>query len=431
MSKRSSGRATERWLLSSGDERRLLLCHGGHAASNSAVNIAFATTFIVSTTDRDARSLTEFLIFALLPFALLAPAVGVLAERFALCAGRTLRNGYRARIAVLLALMVALLSGSVDMAVYPLVLLLMMLQKLHTVTVYSSVPLLRRRIGSLLDSNARVTRMATAGSLVGAITGSIAAYAFAGSGAIAVAMGLAIAAMRLVPDDGFMPHRTVRIETQGGNAGAVVASGAAFALVKLAIGAMVITLGSAAANSEHDGRVVAAAALLAYAVGGGVGTVVVPRLAQIVSIPTAMSGAATVAAMAAVAAAAGAAWQSDVLVPTMSAFIGLLGSFAHQHRDHVIGDTVPCRLLRRTFAQWDGVGQLAWVAGAVLCTFTDMTLTEVVGFAAAVGLVSALVAVVVPQRRAGLVPPHRGAQLPASLSPGDLGDGRAGLPVAA
>ncbi|MGE3324825.1 MAG: hypothetical protein AB7N61_05405 [Acidimicrobiia bacterium] len=396
MSNRSIGRAAERWLISSGDERRLLLCHGGHAASNGAVNVAFAATFMLSTSDHDAGSLTGFLVFALLPFALLAPMVGSLSERFDLGSVRTLRNGYKARIAVLLALMVALASGPADVVVYPLTLALLSLQKLHTVTVYSSVPLLHRRRGSLLDANARVTRMATAGSLVGAVIGSMAAYTLAGPGAIAIAAAIAAVSMRLVPVQGFGHHRTDRIAVQTSTPGAVVASGAAFALVKMAIGALVIVLGSAAASGEHHGRIIAVAALVAYTIGGSVGTVVVPRLAQVVLLPTAMLAAAMLAAS---TAAVGALWLPEVLIPTMAAFVGLLGSVAHQHRDHVFQDTVPCHQLRPTFARWDGAGQVAWVLGAVTSTLGGLLLVDAVRLTGTVALASALVAVALPQRR--------------------------------
>jgi MFS family permease len=138
------------------------------------------------------------------------------------------------------------------------------------------------------------------------------------------------------------------------------------------------------------------AALAAYTIGGGIGTAVAPRVARVIGLPAAMLAAAMLAAM---TAAIGTLWLPGMLIPAMTACVGLLGSLAHQHRDHVFQDTVPCHQLRRTFAQWDGAGQVAWVLGAVASTFGGLLLVDAVRLTGTVALASALVAVALPQRR--------------------------------
>lgn len=356
-----------RWLLSTGAERQLVLAHAGHTATNATANVALVTVVAFGARD-GGHSLALFLGFTLLPFAILAPIIDMATRTWRAPAGVQLRVGLSARAVVLFVIWVLLRS----MFLYPLILLVLILQKIHTVTVYSAVPRLSQRRGDLVAANARLTRMAAVGSGVGAALGMVISALASARWSMLAATAMCVVASRCVPVAALADDAQPRVEV-GGPTGEQALSARFEAwpsvVCKFVVGALMFALAAAMAGRHGSGRLAVMASVAACGVGGACGTLLGPFAAVRFGLGRALSWCA-VSAMAVMLAAGfvGVEW----VLPPAVAFVGMTGSLARQHRDVEFQQRLPALAVRPAFARWDALSQAAWVLGAGVVTVFDI-----------------------------------------------------------
>jgi MFS family permease len=155
---------------------RLTELHASHTAGDTIMTLALAGTLFLNPATAQARSqVAMFLLVTMVPFALVAPLVGPLLDRF--------RHGRRWAIGTTTALRAflcwvladAVTSGSVWL--FPAALGCLVASRAYTITRAAAVPRLLPSGTTLVRANSRVSMAGVAGALVGGALGGIAMLA--------------------------------------------------------------------------------------------------------------------------------------------------------------------------------------------------------------------------------------------------------------
>ena len=146
---------------------RLIELHGVNTAGDAMVAVALANTLFFSVPTGEARErVALYLLITMAPFAVLAPVVGPLLDRF--------RHGRRYAIAATMlvrAFATWALAGAVadnEISLYPAAFACLVSSKAYTVTRSATVPRLLPEGGTLVAANSRI-------SLAGVISGALGA----------------------------------------------------------------------------------------------------------------------------------------------------------------------------------------------------------------------------------------------------------------
>lgn len=368
-----------------------MLVHTAHTTSNAAANVALVSVVAFGPRD-DGRAMALFLGLTLVPFAALTPAIALVTRRLVAPPSVQVRVGLILRSVVLVGL--SLLVRSV--LLYPLALVLLVLQKAHTVIVYAAVPAVARRGGSLVSSNARLTRMAAVGSGIGAALGLAVAALGSADWAIWAAAAVCVAAASCVPSTGSLSDRVADVAVDGWDRTSIRSAAWPATGCKFVVGALMFACGAAIADRQGSSRMVIVVSIAACSVGGAVGTLLGPQASRRFGLASALRRSATSASvMMLIAGLCKAEW----MLPCALLLVGLAGSLARQHRDVGFQRSLPSGMSCVAFARWDSLNQLAWVLGAGLVTVFRIAPLDAVLASGCFGGCAAAAAVTIGRQR--------------------------------
>ena len=387
---------------------RLIELHGVNTAGDAMVAVALANTLFFSVPTGEARGrVALYLLVTMAPFAVMAPVVGPLLDRF--------RHGRRYAIAAtMLARCFAtwVLAGAVAteaLALYPTAFACLVASKAYGVTRSATVPRLLPRGGSLVSTNSRIS---LAGIVAGALGAGLAALlSLAGPqwplrAAFLVFLAGMVLALRLparvdstvgetpttlsLDDTGPIPRRA---SVGGGVVTALRANGSlrafsgfltmflAFLLREEPIGGLDDTVAIA---------LVAAAAAAGSTTGTTIGSRLRTRAPEVVIV--------VVLVVAATAAAAGAFLYGVATVLAVALAAGLAQSLGKLSLDAIVQRDVAEEVRTSAFARSETLLQLSWVVGGGIGIALPLDGRLGLGLAA-VGLVTMLVLTVRSTRR--------------------------------
>ncbi|MDQ1669834.1 MAG: hypothetical protein QOE40_1895 [Actinomycetota bacterium] len=386
---------------------RLIELHGVNTAGDAMVAVALANTLFFSVPTGEARGrVALYLLITMAPFAVMAPVIGPLLDRF--------RHGRRYAIAVTMlarAFCVWVLAGAIasaDLSLYPAAFGCLVASKAYGVTRSATVPRLLPEGGTLVAVNSRI-------SLAGIVSGALGAGVAAGLAQVSPAWSLRVAflvfcagavlAFRLparvdstvgetrttlsLDDTGPIPRRT---SLGGPVILALRANGALRAFSGF------LTMFLAFLLREHpigglDDTVAIGLVAVAAGVGSTSGTTIGSRLRTRPELVIVV-----VLGILTVAAVAGAFMYGVLTVLGVGLAAGLAQSLGKLSLDAVIQRDVPEAVRTSAFARSETVLQLAWVVGGAIGIALPLNGRLGLGIAAA-GLVTMLVITIREIRR--------------------------------
>jgi len=348
--------------------RRLLETQAAHAAGDVLVAVALANTVFFSVPLGEARArVALYLALTMTPFAVLSPLVGPWLDR----RPGSYRVAIVAAMAGRVALAILLSSRSEHLALYPLAFGLLVLSRVHGVSRSALVPEARPPGRSLMWANARVSVISVAAGTAGAgpalaINHWVGTSATLWTAAVVYAAG-ALAATGLPLGES---------ESEGGGEARrprgrvrryqelltprLLAGGLAMATLRSAVGFVTFLLAFLLRAEGEGGRGLAVAAAAAAA-GGFAGSVAAPALRAVLQEPVMLLASLAVAAATAVWAAFG---FGLLRAGILAGMIGLAAGAGRLAFDSLLQKDAPGHVRARTFARYETIFQLCWVAAA-------------------------------------------------------------------
>ena len=409
---RGGARRIRVWNRSSGAEEsglaRLVVTHAWQAAGDTFVTVALAGSLFFSVSADAARSrIGLYLIVAMAPFAVLAPLLGPLLDRF--------RHGRRVALAVTmlsratLALVIGHelagkhLSTTEALALYPAALGVLVAQKTYAIARSAAVPRLLPRGLTLVQANSRMTLVGIVVPAVSAATALLVTKAVGHQGALRVAAIIyvvaAVCALRLPrwADGGAEvrekeAHLRVGSPLKLGQPDGVIAYALRSAATLRWLSGFLLFYGAFVVREHSVGGMPKAVALSALAIGLGAGNfggmLVGARLKQ---SPTARL------AVVLIAVTAGTTLFTALDFGLLSVFLVAIVSaatagIAKLGLDATIQQRVDDSIRTSTFARSETTMQLAWVIGGAVGILLP-TKPVAVGFIVATAVLAAAVAV--------------------------------------
>ncbi|TCO48630.1 putative MFS family arabinose efflux permease [Kribbella antiqua] len=403
---------------------RLIELGAVNAAGDTAFAVSLAGTVFFAVPSEQARDrVALFLLLTMAPFALMAPLIGPILDRF--------RHGRRWAIGATLGLrgflvwsLAASMSGSSSTWLYPAALGCLVASKAYGVTRASAVPRLLPKEITLVTANSRISLAGVAGATIGAgIAGAFAAIGPQWSlrwAALVYTVGLVLA-IRL-PSKVDSPAGEEMTGTAGREARrraitAAVARGIRCNLgLRFVSGFLTMYLAFLLRDkpiSGIDGAVAAGAVIAAAGIGNSLGTLtgslLKARKPEAVVLVVLLADA-TVAVCVAV-------FYGFPILIALGLVAGLCSSLGKLSLDAMIQRDVPETVRTSVFARSETVLQLAWVIGGG-CGIV-LPLIPRLGFGFLAGVLLIVVFLVVRMKPSGL--PTAGP-----LKPGGLGGPRTG-----
>jgi predicted MFS family arabinose efflux permease len=335
----------------------------GIADALVAVSLAGSLFFSLSP-EASREQVLLYLLINLAPFALLAPLVGPIIDRF--------RLGHRWIAVILFAMRVAFAAALaftlLDLALYFFALALLICGKAFGVVRQALVPELVDDTDQLVSANSRLARLnVIAGATGAAIGGGVLALTHRPTVTLAMACVFFAAAGVVCL---FLPSITPRDAVTPGaeyeelHAPPIVATAWAFTVVRAAVGFFVFGLAFALRRTSEPAWMYAAA-IGAYGIGTYVGNTIAPLLRRRFGEDRLTAGALVALA---VVLAFGALGPSRPIVLLVSLVLGGVASVARQGFDSMLQTHAPQVTRARSFARFETRFQLGWVAGAVAAT---------------------------------------------------------------
>jgi MFS family permease len=378
---------------------KLIELHGVNTMGDAMVAVALANTLFFSVPTGEARGrVALYLLITMAPFAVMAPVIGPLLDRF--------RHGRRWAIAVTMlgrAFLAWVLAGAIDSGslwLYPAAFGCLVGSKAYGVTRSATVPRLLPEGGTLVAANSRI-------SLAGIISGAIGAGIAAGLSLISPSYSLraaflvfcvgAVLALRLparvdstegetpttlrLDDTGPIPRRT-----NVGNAVVIAlrANGALRAFSGFLTMFLAFLLREHPVGDLNDTVAIGVVAVAA-GIGSTAGTTIGARLkARPEIVIVVVLGILTATTL------AGALVYGVITVVTVALAAGLAQSLGKLSLDAIIQREVPEAVRTSAFARSETLLQLSWVAGGAIGIVLPLNGALGLGFAA-IGLVTMLV----------------------------------------
>ncbi len=400
---------------------RLIELGAVNAAGDTAFAVSLAgTVFFTVPSDQARDRVALFLVLTMAPFALMAPLIGPILDRF--------RHGRRWAIGATLAVrgflvwsLAASMNGSTSSWLYPAALGCLVASKAYGVTRASAVPRLLPKEITLVTANSRISLAGVAGATLGA--GIAAAFAAIGPqwslrwAAVVYTIGL-ILAIRL-PSAVDSPAGEEITGTAGRDARrraitAAVARGIRCNLgLRFVSGFLTMYLAFLLRDkpiSGIDGALAAGAVIAAAGIGNSLGTVLgsllKARKPETVVLVVLIADA-TVALGVAV-------FYGFVFLIALGFIAGLCSSLGKLSLDAMIQRDVPESVRTSVFARSETVLQLAWVIGGGFGIILPLLPRLGFGFLAAVLLI---VVFLVLRFRPAPAPPLRAPHPPKPAGP--------------
>jgi hypothetical protein len=345
--------------------RRLLETQAAHAAGDVLVAVALANTVFFSVPLGEARAkVALYLALTMAPFAVLSPLVGPWLDRRA--------GSYRVAILVALAgrvVLTVLLSSRVNqLALYPLAFGLLVLSRVHGVSRSALVPEAKPPDRSLMWANGRLAVISVVAGAVAAGP-ALALNHWAGTdvtlwtAAVVFAAG-ALAATGLPSGEGeTRPRERIR-RYQELLTPRLLAGGIAMATLRSAVGFITFLLAFLLRADGQGGRGLAIT-VAAAAAGGFAGSVAAPALRATLREPVLLLASLALTAAAAVWAAFGFGLLRAGVVAATVGFSAGAGRLAF---DSLLQREAPDHVRARTFARYETIFQVCWVAAAGVAT---------------------------------------------------------------
>lgn len=344
--------------------RRFAIAHSLAATADALVGVSLAGSLFFSLSADASRSqVLLYLTITMAPFALLAPLVGPLVDRF---------HATRRAVAVVLyvvraACAFALAATLYDLAFYVLALALLSANKASGVVKHALVPRLVDDSTQLVAANSSLVQSGAVfgglGGLVGVaiLAAGGAPMVLAVAGSVFVAAALAVSRVHLADEP---PEAPASVEYAELHTPSLIVASAGLMALRAGVGYFVFMLAFSLRRASEPPWVYGLA-VFAYGAGAFVGHSLAAYLRRRVHEERMMAGALTAAAVVAVVGVLGVS-RPTVLV--VAAVIGLSSSLGRQAFDSLLQRTAPDAVRGRAFTRYETRIQLAWVIGALLAT---------------------------------------------------------------
>jgi MFS family permease len=370
---------------------RVMLAQGAHAAGDALVAVALAGTLFFSVSADQARThVGLYLLLTMTPFALLSPVVGPLLDRW--------RGSYR--VAIFLAMIgrgvlaFLMASRTKDLTLYPLAFGSLVLSRTHGISRAALVPDVLPEGRTLVSVNARLSIVSVAAGTLFALPGAGLQKLF-GPGVTLRFAGLVYIAGAVVAAGLTTPGRSTRRPPSPQKhshkllAPRLLAGGIATAWSRAALGFVVFLLAfalrDAGENVKSFGFVLAAAGA-----GSFLGSLVVARARAALRESAIMLGSLIGIAVVSFILATHFNLRAAVIVAGAA---GIGTTAARLSFDALVQKDAPEEVRARTFARYETIFQLCWVAGAGAATaihFGPETGLRTVGLICVAGVVFAV-----------------------------------------
>jgi MFS family permease len=415
---------------------RLALLHSLSSSGDALVAVALAGSIFFSVSAKAAQSRVALsLALTVAPFAIVGPLLGPLVER--------VRGGRRAVAMTSVAgraVLCLFMSVSVhSLLLFPLAFLLLVLSKLYLVTKAALVPSTVASRAQLVLAN---SKLAVGGSLAGTAAGVIGAGIFEVFSsasvlrvAIAVYIGAAWAAARLLPAPqqplaevlGPVPDQVQPVPTAAPTApssphpglppGGIQLAAVTTGVLRFCAG--FVTLLLLFTFRRHSADVIwYGIALVASQVGNVLGALIAPRLRDHAREEWMLTASALVVGGTSLVAGLvhwGTHWFVAVL---LAAGIGLASGSGKLAFDSMVQRDVPSRVRGRSFARFESAFQLLWAIGGLLAVLITVPLADGFVTIGLLGLLGAAVFTLGAERaRQGQLPPWFPGAVPAPGRP--------------
>ena len=342
----------------------LAVAHGLAAAGDAFVSVSLAGSLFFNISPNASRQqVLLYLLITMAPLAVLSPLVGPAIDRFRRSQRFVAAGFYVTRALLCLVLAMVLL----ELAFYPLVLLLLIVSKASGVIKQTLVQTLVDNPDELVDTNARLARFAsiTASLAVAAASGVFAVlgaeWSLRAGAVVFFVATLAVLRARprsepaSVPDD--VEYAEMHLPT-------VVLSSIGMLAIRAAVGFFIFTLAFTLRRSSEPAFVYGLGAA-AYGAGAFLGHTAASLLRrrfreeQLIGLSLALP---------AVFTAIGILGTSVPLLVVVSGLVGLSTTLGRNAFDGLLQRRAPEALLGRAGARYETRFQLAWVFGGVLAT---------------------------------------------------------------
>ncbi len=353
-----------RILIGSGAVVPLAIAHGLAAAGDAFVSVSLAGSLFFSVSpDASRRQVLVYLLITMAPLAVLSPLVGPAVDRFRGSQRFVAASFFASRGVFALVLAATLLQ----VAFYPIVLLLLIASKASGIVKQTLVQTLVDEPEELVATNARLARFASITAALG-VAGASAVFAGGGAewslrvGAVLFAFaGLAVLRARPRSSSAVASDDVEYAET---HLPTVVVSSIGMLAIRAAVGFFIFTLAFTLRRSSESALVYGLAAA-SYGIGAFVGHTAATVLRRwfseerLIGISLALPAAFT---------AVGILGASVPLLIVTSGMVGLSTTLGRNAFDGMLQRRAPEALLGRAGARYETRFQLAWVFGGVLAT---------------------------------------------------------------
>ncbi len=342
----------------------LATAHGLAAAGDAFVSVSLAGSLFFNVSPNASRQqVLLYLLITMAPLAVLAPLVGPAVDRFRRSQRFVAAGFFVSRGVFCLVLAVTLLQ----VAFYPIVLLLLIASKASGIVKQTLVQTLVDDPEELVSTNARLARFASVTAAVG-VAAATGVFATAGAEwslrAGAVLFALAGAAVLKARPRSTAPVTADDVEYAETHLPTVVVSSIGILAIRAAVGFFIFTLAFTLRRSSEPALVYGLAAA-AYGAGAFLGHTAATTLRrwfgeeQLIGLSLALP---------AVFTTIGILGASVPLLIVTSGLVGLSTTLGRNAFDGLLQRRAPEALLGRAGARYETRFQLAWVFGGVLAT---------------------------------------------------------------